>query len=86
MNVQTAFRLDESMIKLMKQRARQRKQSVNAYVAELISNDLKTSLTLPKVQIPSCLDEDVEKLAGVLGVPSEYDLENDDRLRRIWER
>lgn len=86
MTIQTAFRLDESIIKLMKQRAKQRKQSVNAYVAELISNDLKASCTLPKVELPSHLDEDIEKLAGAIGIPSERDLENDERLCRIWER
>lgn len=86
MTVQTAFRLDESMVKLMKQRARYKRQSLNSYVSELIAADLRNASVLPSVVLPDELDADIARLAGSIRVPSAEDLANDDRLRRIWER
>lgn len=86
MTVQTAFRLEESMVKMMKQRARLRRQSVNAYVAELIAKDLRNSSILPTVELPAELDSDIARLAGSMCQPALEDIENDERLRRIWER
>lgn len=86
MTVQTAFRIDESLVNLMKKRAKMKKQSVNAYVVELIEKDIAGSLTLPKIRLPEQLDEDIMRYAGAMRNPSEEELLMDDRLRRIWER
>ena len=86
MTVQTAFRFEESMIKQMKQRAKLKHQSVNAYVSELIANDLRENSPLPRVTLPEALDEDIRRLAGSVRMPSAAELEDDERLRRIWER
>lgn len=86
MTIQTAFRLDESMVKMMKNRAKSKGLSVNAYVSELISQDLKSSMSLPTVRIPEQLDSDIMRFSGTMRTPTEDELASDERLRRIWER
>ena len=86
MTVQTAFRLEESVIKMMKHRARLKRISLNAYVSELIENDLRNSSILPQVEIPETLDEDIRRLSGIMSEPTDEMLDGDERLKRIWER
>lgn len=86
MTIQTAFRLEESIIELMKKRAKLKRQSVNSYVAELISNDLRNNSMLPSVEIPSELDEDILLFAGSMRRPIDSELESDEKLARIWQR
>jgi len=83
---QTAFRFETDMIQLMKRRAKSLNLSLNKYVAGLISEDLRKSLTLPKVELPLELDEDVAMASGLLREPCEEEMASDERLRRIWER
>lgn len=86
MTIQTAFRLEESLIEQMKRRSKSRKQSMNAYVKELIENDLRNALILPKITLPETLDEDIACFAGRMRKPTPAELNNDERLRRTWER
>lgn len=74
------------MISKMKMRAKLKHQSLNAYVSELIENDLRNASILPKVKLPAELDEDIRRYAGSMRSPSEEELSNDERLKRIWER
>lgn len=83
---QTAFRFDPELISLMKRRAKNRKQSLNSYVTELITNDLRQSATLPKVSLSDKIDDDIIRLSSIIPVPSQSDLESDERLSRIWKR
>lgn len=83
---QTAFRFEPEMILQMKSRAKSLNLSLNKYVTNLISEDLKKSLTLPKVELPSELDEDIAMAVGILREPYAEELYSDERLRRIWER
>lgn len=83
---QTAFRFEPDMIFQMKRRAKSLNLSLNKYVTNLISDDLKKSLTLPKITLPERLDEDIALTSGILREPSQEELYSDERLRRIWER
>lgn len=81
---QTAFRFDPRMISMMKTRAKALGKSVNSYVTDLISEDLRMSCSLPKIDIPEVFDEDVKEMAGAMRIPSADDLKGDERLERIW--
>lgn len=71
---------------LMKQRAKAKRLSLNAYVTELIEADLRNASVLPPVVLPAVLDEDILGLEGSMPVPDAAELANDERLSRIWER
>ena len=59
---------------------------MNAYVTDLISKDIEDSRCLPVVTLPDTFDEKVRSLSGAMTLPSETDLEKDDRMSRIWKR
>ena len=83
---QTAFRFEPTLISMMKRRAKALHISVNAYVTGLIECDLRESHTLPQVELPEKLDDDIAHYAGILRCPSEDELAADERLMRIWQR
>lgn len=83
---QTAFRFEPTLISMMKRRAQALHISVNAYVTGLIESDLRDSHTLPLVELPEKLDEDIAQYAGILRCPTEEELAADERLLRIWQR
>lgn len=82
---QTAFRFDPIMISMMKTRAKALGKSMNSYVTDLISEDLRMSCSLPKIDIPAVFDEDITEMAGAMHIPSAEDLKLDERLERIWK-
>lgn len=86
MTIQTAFRFEETTIMLMKQRAKNKRKSLNAYVTELIEADLRSASVLPPVTLPARLDDDILALAGSIRIPDASELAEDERLSRIWER
>ncbi|MGN0191473.1 MAG: hypothetical protein ACI39U_07450 [Candidatus Cryptobacteroides sp.] len=83
---QTAFRFDVEMIAMMKRRSKALGKSMNAYVTDLIMRDIRESCCLPKVRLSQDYDETVEKFAGIMACPSVEELDNDERLARIWKR
>lgn len=83
---QTAFRFEPSLIKTMKIRARSLNISLNKYVTDLVEKDLKESATLPKIESAERLSDIVRQYAGIMALPSDEDLNADERLKRIWER
>lgn len=83
---QTAFRFDKDLLAMMKIRAKSLGRSLNNYVCFLVTQDLKESMTLPRVSIPAQLDPEVGKLAGIMEAPSDAALEDDERLSEIWSR
>lgn len=83
---QTAFRFAPELISLMKQRSKSLNISVNTYVTNLITRDLEESKTLPKIDLPETLDEDIMRLSGIISCPSQEELDADERLKRIWCR
>lgn len=86
MTIQTAFRFEETTIRLMKQRAKNKRQSLNAYVTELIEADLHNASFLPTVTMPAEPDKDISAHAGSIRIPETAMLTEDERLGSIWER
>lgn len=83
---QTAFRFEPVVISMMKTRAKALGKSVNSYVTDLVCADLHKSSVLPKIDIPTSFDNDIEAMAGAMEIPAAADLLSDERLERIWKR
>jgi len=83
---QTAFRFDRDLLVSMKLRAKSLGRSLNSYITFLIMEDLKSSLSFPRVSLPDDMDTDVKRLAGIMDCPTDADLAKDERLAAIWNR
>lgn len=83
---QTAFRFEPELIQMMKSRARGLGKSLNAYVTGLIEKDLEEMHHLPEVTLTEQLDDIVAKYAGCARIPSQEELDGDERMERIWKR
>jgi len=82
----TAFRIEPSILEKVKERAKTLNLSVNSYITNLIVSDLNKSLSLPKASFTDDSLSFAGKYSGILNEPSEEELENDERLKAIWER
>jgi len=90
---QTAFRFKPEMMERMKNRARQKNKSLNAYVEELIKNDLEREnryesllQQLKNIRIPEKVNE-IELPFKPLEHPfTSEELEADERLSYILRR
>lgn len=61
--------------------------SAKRYIEKLVDEDLKNSGALPKIDLTLLESDVVERFAGIMKVqPSRDDLDNDERLSRIWNR
>ena len=95
-SIQTAFRFRPDMLRRMKNRAREKKQSLNAYVEELIEIDLKSSSDrytalyeqLSTIKMPETISKEMSQAFSYLDAPSfsEEEVENDPRLKAILEK
>lgn len=84
--VMTAFRVETGIYERIRERARGLGISVNRYITTLIVKDLNECATLPKAHIS---DESISfagRFAGILNEPGAEELQNDERLKAIWER
>lgn len=81
---QTAFRFDKDLTIRMKMRAALQRKSVNQYVTELVEADLLSAEVFPSVDTTP--GEDVLRYAGILPIPTEKEIAEDDRLARIWAK
>ena len=61
--------------------------SAKRYIEKLVDEDLKNSGAVPKIDLTLLESDVVERFAGIMKVqPSRDDLDNDERLSRIWNR
>ncbi|MGN0194986.1 MAG: helix-turn-helix domain-containing protein [Candidatus Cryptobacteroides sp.] len=61
--------------------------SARQYIERLVDEDLRNSGTLPRIELPLPRSEEVEKYAGIMKtLPSQDELDGDERLSRIWNR
>lgn len=61
--------------------------SAKQYIESLVDEDLRNSGTLPKIGLPLPRNEAVEKYAGIMKIlPSQMELDSDEKLSRIWKR
>lgn len=83
---QTAFRFDTDFLLRMKRRAKLQGKSVNRYVTELIERDLLEAEMFPRAVLSDSDVDEVKSFAGRMEFPSADELEQDERLERIWKR
>ena len=67
----TTLRINPDMLELMKERARGRGMSLNAYLVELAAEDLRTAGLYPKVSLSGPCDEDLVRISGKGAAPDE---------------
>lgn len=61
--------------------------SARQYLEKLVDEDLKQSSELPRINLALLRSSAVERYAGIINtVPSQEELDNDERLSRIWNR
>lgn len=61
--------------------------SAKEYIEKLVDKDIEDAGAFPQVTLPLLHNDIVEKFAGIIKVkPSPSELENDERLSRIWNR
>ena len=60
--------------------------SAKRYLELLVDEDISKSTSLPRVSLPPVYDYVVIKYAGIASCPKVEDLDNDERLARIWNR
>ena len=56
------------------------------HVKLLVDEDISKSTSLPRVSLPPVYDDVVHKYSGIASCPKVEDLDNDERLARIWNR
>lgn len=61
--------------------------SAKQYIEKLVDEEILNSVTLPRVKSVPSPSKAIEKFAGIIKAqPSQNDLDNDERLSRIWNR
>ena len=84
--VQTAFRLEESLLRRLKKKAREQKKSLNSYVETLLMADVRDEPEFPKVSLPVRHSPRVTSMLGILPAFSEEELLEDDKLAYILSK
>lgn len=88
-NIQTAFRFRQEMVQSLKNKARIRNMSLNAYVEEVLERDLKEkSGTYEEVMnsLSSLRLSDVEPVVSPRIKLSPEEVEGDERMKYILDK
>ena len=83
--VQTAFRLDEGLLRRAKLRAKREKRSLNSMVEEALEKMCPAELEWPKVKIPKEISPEIRALAFPRAFTKE-EIEEDERLAYILSK
>ena len=81
--VQTAFRLEESLLRRLKKKAREQHKSLNSYVETVLSADVRDEPEFPKLSRPVRHSPRVTRMMDILPAFSEQDLLEDEKLAHI---
>ena len=81
--IQTAFRLEESLLRRLKKKARERKKSLNSYVEAVLLSDVSDEPEFPELNLPVEHSPRVTSLLGIVPPFSEKQLQEDDKLAYI---
>lgn len=81
-----AYRIDTNLRDKICMRSAELGISARTYIERLVEDDIRKSRTLPRIELPVVFDDIVEKYAGIISCPSKEELDNDERLARIWNR
>ena len=80
------YSLDLCLSRKIRQRSSVLGISARHYLELLVDEDISKSTALPKVSLPPVYDDVVHKYSGIASCPKVEDLDNDERLARIWNR
>ena len=80
------YSLDRGLSRKIKQRSFELGISAKRYLELLVDEDISKSTSLPRVSLPPVYDDVVHKYSGIASCPKVEDLDNDERLARIWNR
>ena len=81
--IQTAFRLEESLLNRLKKKAGRQTKSLNSYVEALLKADVRDEPEYPKVSFPIPHSARVSRMLDILPGFTDEELQNDDKLAYI---
>lgn len=81
--IQTAFRLEESLLNRLKQKASRQNKSLNSYVEALLKADVRDEPEYPKVTFPIPHSTRVSRMIDILPGFTDEELERDEKLAYI---
>ena len=81
--IQTAFRLEETLLNRLKKKARRQNKSLNSYVEAVLKADVRDEPEFPKISFPIPRSTRVSKMLDILPQFTEEDLAKDDKLAYI---
>lgn len=81
--IQTAFRLDESLLNRVKKKASRQNKSLNSYVEALLRADVRDEPEYPKVSFPILHSARVSRMLDILPAFTDEEIEGDEKLAYI---
>ena len=81
--IQTAFRLEESLLNHLKRKASRQNKSLNSYVEALLKADVRDEPEYPKVSFPIPHSARVSRMIDIIPAFTDEELQNDDKLAYI---
>ena len=81
--IQTAFRLEESLLNRLKKKASRQNKSLNSYVEALPKADVRDEPEYPKVTFPIPHSTRVSRMIDILPGFTDEELERDEKLAYI---
>jgi hypothetical protein len=81
--IQTAFRLDESLLNRAKKKASRQNKSLNSYVEALLRADVRDEPEYPKVPFPIRHSARVSRMLDILPAFTDEELKGDEKLAYI---
>lgn len=81
--IQTAFRLEESLLNRLKKKAGRQNKSLNSYVEALLKADVRDEPEYPRVSFPIPQSARVGRMLDILPGFTDEELQNDDKLAYI---
>lgn len=81
--IQTAFRLDESLLNRLKKKAKRQNKSLNGYVEALLKADVRDEPEYPKVSFPIPHSARVSRMLDIVPAFADEEIEKDEKLAYI---
>ena len=81
--IQTAFRLEESLLNRLKKKASRQNKSLNSYVEALLRADVRDEPEYPKVSFPIPHSARISRMLDVIPAFTDEELEKDEKLAYI---
>ena len=83
----TRYASDSVLYAKIRRRSADLGMTAHQYIAGLVESDILEAGLLPEVELSEINNDVVERYAGISkNTPAQQDLDNDERLARIWKR